>query len=1362
MSEQGKKITELSSLVQLSATDLFVAVRLGETSAIPDITKNVPYSSIVHYDTSGTALISDTYQNAITELYYIDAAATSAMNDHINTLSGGVVDQVLTKMSDNDFDYEWVYPVDAGEGLYVFSSATDASDPGEGYWKTDNSDTSQATKLYISSKNTVKEDLSVLIRTVKYGSKFLLQSQNDNTSFYVIDILDTGVIDNGTWFEVPIDVKFAGTQISHNQNCNYYTGYAGDLNLEQVLFRGGDGGIHSLRANGIESTNVGQAITIPDGSWISNKTNNGTRTFTITNDATSAFPNNGSSLKFDGSTAYLKGYGENGSYISLSQDDVEINNKSFSSGEDYSAIMLRNDGARMFFWDQSRSLAAGVYAKDTDIELFGYNGTFTINDTKMVSTMRVEGLDPVDDQDFTTKKFVDDHEGYVTTGGTTNQVLTKLSNTDYDYDWVTSVYGQLVTITENNNTGYGLRDIGRGYKADIGSSAIDFSFAESSGGYGPNAIGSFAIGLNNSTSGVYSFVGGVDNKTDSDAGFIVGSSNEAYGGPQQSIFGSSNKGYEQCVAIFGQDNIVSAADAFAEGRNNLIGNGSFAAHAEGADNKIWNGCHRSHVEGQDNNVRNHTCHAEGQSNTVDGPYGHVEGNHTYAGGSGTNHAEGQNTSAFGFAAHAEGGYTTAKEDYAHSEGSYTNANGQASHAEGGYTTTVGIFSHAEGLWTLATGEESHAEGQFTSATGNYTHSEGFYTMANGDGAHAEGYHAIIEGGAPAGHVEGYYTYVNMNSGPGTHAEGFYASATSVAAHAEGRDTLAAAPYSHAEGYGSTLDGGAEGGHVEGYYTYANMNMGQGSHAEGFRTHVEGSGGHAEGYQTSVVGGAPGGHAEGYQTYSMGLGTHAEGSQTSAVGNYSHAEGQLSLANGIYSHAEGYTTRAENASHAEGWHTYASDTGAHVEGYFSSATGHSSHAEGNFTLASSLNSHAEGQATIASGNESHAEGYKTSASGDRSHSEGYATLASGGNAHSEGFSTVATGGNSYAGGILTIASGDGSRATGYQTSAIGEYSHGEGNTTRVSSPSSHSEGYQTIVEGGAPGGHGEGYQTYVNSNIGPGTHAEGYQTSSTGMSSHSEGYATQAKGNASHAEGQITYASGNGAHAGGYQTLAIGNYSVAQNYKTSAHNVYSHTEGGYTQAKGTASHAEGWYSEANGEYSHSEGQNTYALGNSSHAEGYETVASGNYSHAEGNATSATGIGSHSDGNATLASGDYSYAGGTYTIADKDFMYVIGTYNSPNSEDLFEMGVGTSAGDRKNAIEVTSAGVMSLPQQDGNITNDSHVVIKKYYDDNMPFGYGTSADRPSSPTLPYMYFDSDYGIPLWYTGANWVNSTGAIVQ
>jgi hypothetical protein len=80
---------------------------------------------------------------------------------------------------------------------------------------------------------------------------------------------------------------------------------------------------------------------------------------------------------------------------------------------------------------------------------------------------------------------------------------------------------------------------------------------------------------------------------------------------------------------------------------------------------------------------------------------------------------------------------------------------------------------------------------------------------------------------------------------------------------------------------------------------------------------------------------------------------------------------------------------------------------------------------------------------------------------------------------------------------------------------------------------------------------------------------------------------------------------------------------------------------------------------------------------------------------------------------------------------------------------------------------SAGVLSAPQQNGNIINNDHLVTKLYVTSaiasipsSVPL-YGATSARPITPATGTQYLDTTLGYPIWYLPPNWINATGATV-
>lgn len=292
-------------------------------------------------------------------------------------------------------------------------------------------------------------------------------------------------------------------------------------------------------------------------------------------------------------------------------------------------------------------------------------------------------------------------------------------------------------------------------------------------------------------------------------------------------------------------------------------------------------------------------------------------------------------------------------------------------------------------------------------------------------------------------------------------------------------------------------------------------------------------------------------------------------------------------------------------------------------------------------------------------------------------------------------------SSVVGGSGNTAIGDCAASSGMNNKALGNYSHTEGVGNTASGVASHAEGGDVHADGDYS--HAEGNQSEA---VGESSHAEGHDTYAESNNSHSEGYKTKALGENSHAEGNSTIASGPHSHSEGvYKELEDGTtkYTVASG-------VGSHAEGEGCEASGVGSHSEGSESSATGDYSHAEGNKSTASENSAHAEGYSTSASGPHSHSEGSGTNAIGdsshaegkdttaegINSHSGGEGSHAKGSNSFAHGNHVNADGEDQVVLGKYNENKDTNAFEIGYGTSDGDRKNLFEVKKSGSLTVGQ------------------------------------------------------------------
>lgn len=259
-----------------------------------------------------------------------------------------------------------------------------------------------------------------------------------------------------------------------------------------------------------------------------------------------------------------------------------------------------------------------------------------------------------------------------------------------------------------------------------------------------------------------------------------------------------------------------------------------------------------------------------------------------------------------------------------------------------------------------------------------------------------------------------------------------------------------------------------------------------------------------------------------------------------------------------------------------------------------------------------------------------------------------------------------------------------------------------------------------------------------------------ETGEDGYAGHSEGGGTLVEGGYGHAEGEMTKALARGTHAEGKSTEALGMYCHVEGSENIAGFVdttegktwgdqAAHAEGMLNKAKGRYSHAEGKNNtvgdgSGNGESSHVEGENNTVTGKVTHVEGYNNTVNGNYTHVEGseNSVSATTNNGHVEGLQNTISNNYGHVGGRSSVASgtgafshgngvkasKYFQTVFGQFNDPDTIDdgktaIFQVGVGKSESERKNAFEVLWDGrakVQTAPKSANDVVRKTELDTK----------------------------------------------------
>jgi hypothetical protein len=193
-------------------------------------------------------------------------------------------------------------------------------------------------------------------------------------------------------------------------------------------------------------------------------------------------------------------------------------------------------------------------------------------------------------------------------------------------------------------------------------------------------------------------------------------------------------------------------------------------------------------------------------------------------------------------------------------------------------------------------------------------------------------------------------------------------------------------------------------------------------------------------------------------------------------------------------------------------------------------------------------------------------------------------------------------------------------------------------------------------------------------------------------------------------GQGTDAAGYASTSLGYFTNAFGHYSTAMGNSSTSLGDYSTSSGKSCQASGDYTVSLGKDNTAFGDYATSLGLQASADGIASFSAGFNTEADGISAVSIGSNSSATGTVAVAIGNITSADGDYSTALGHNTISVGDYSIAMGRFNVGFSNTILELGYGTSAANRRNAMTIRDNGFIGLsevaqPMSQLHLGNDS---------------------------------------------------------
>ena len=373
------------------------------------------------------------------------------------------------------------------------------------------------------------------------------------------------------------------------------------------------------------------------------------------------------------------------------------------------------------------------------------------------------------------------------------------------------------------------------------------------------------------------------------------------------------------------------------------------------------------------------------------------------------------------------------------------------------------------------------------------------------------------------------------------------------------------------------------------------------------------------------------------------------------------------------------------------------------------------------------------------------GGQSFANGENAIAIGAANTAFGKGSLAVNFLTLASGGGASAFGLLTEASGLASASFGNKTAASGAYSIASGQDSIASGQSAvaigekgNATGKNSFVQGfgGSATANNAAKFGYDGSASGANSVKFGFESVASGDSAFASGWKTLASGDKSTAMGSLTTASGDYSTAGGSGAQALGDHAVAfgkDNIAGVTNNTFNDFAGGINSSaiggsSNTSSFAYGNNATAMGQDSAVFGKDTTAIPGANRAfvcgldntvTGQQSFSSGQSNTVNGNNSVAFGLQNSTAGNGALVGGFSNTNAGTGSIiqgtqnngssVNRQYMFgtsllgvqsdtmIVGKFNAnPSSTSAFVVGVGASAGARKNSIEVQENGYIKLPQ------------------------------------------------------------------
>jgi hypothetical protein len=186
--------------------------------------------------------------------------------------AGGALGEVLTKLSADNYDFDWVAGGGGGGGLlsaeFRFSTSTVAADPGSGRFRFDTAAYATVTEIFIDDLTDNGVDVSNLLALISGGDRLYFQVKSEANKFVIFDVIGPSV-DNTGWFTIPVDDLLSGDFFGNNDKCIMIWAVQGAA-PQKKIYEGmstrslvsSDFTIGSTIAEGVQAVSAGAGATV--------------------------------------------------------------------------------------------------------------------------------------------------------------------------------------------------------------------------------------------------------------------------------------------------------------------------------------------------------------------------------------------------------------------------------------------------------------------------------------------------------------------------------------------------------------------------------------------------------------------------------------------------------------------------------------------------------------------------------------------------------------------------------------------------------------------------------------------------------------------------------------------------------------------------------------------------------------------------------------------------------------------------------------------------------------------------------------------------------------------------------------------